>query len=284
MKKLGIFALLICFALLAGFSAVAVELDEPAFVVSSATVNAGETVDITIRIVNNPGIASAKLEVTFDDTLALNSVAFNEDMGGMYVQPGALTAPVTLNWLDFAEDFNGDAVFATLNFTVAGDAAAGVYSIDVSYEAENVYNIAEDNVFFHVSNGGVTVAAEPAAQQPEEPEEPEVPPAAEVPDTVPEENVPDSQVPDGEAVSGAPEDELPETEAPDTVVGTDNGNGTVSVPQEDVPRTPVEDAEPSQTEDDGDHGLWLPVVLAVCAAIAVGGFGFLKTRAKGQKE
>ena len=274
MKKIKLFlALLLCSALLGRFPAMAVNSEDPAFVVSSAKVSAGETVDITISIKNNPGIASAKLEVAFDDALTLNSVAFNGDMGGMSMQPEELASPVALNWLDFAGNFNGDAVFATLNFTVADDASAGDYSIEVSYEADNVYNIAEENVSFHVSNGSVAVGGEAAA---EKPDEPLAPPTGEAPDAAPEDDVPADVVPDSEAVSG-----VPGNEAPGTSNMSAEQSDTSAVPQDAVVQTPVGDADSSQPEDNGS-GMWLPVVLVICAAL-VCGFVFVRMRAK-QKE
>lgn len=273
MKKVRLFfVLLVCAMLLGNFSAMAANPDEAAFVVSSAQASAGESVDITISVRNNPGIASAKLEVAFDDGLTLNSVVYNADMGGMTMQPGTLTSPVILNWLDFAGNFNGDAVFATLNFTVADHASAGDYSIRVSYEEDNVYNIAEDNIYFYASNGAVTVVGETAA---EEPKETIAPPAGEAPDVVPEDEAPGDEAPDTEGVSEAPGDEA----AGDGDVSADQsgasseGQAVVEVP---------EDGNEPQSEDDGVTGLWMLVTLLFCVVIA-GMLVFLILRAKRAK-
>ncbi len=129
----------------------------PSFVVESVTAKAGETIDVTISVVNNPGIASIKLKVNYDTNLILNSVTYNTAIGGMSMQPQKLNSPVTLNWFNGIADTNGDWVFATLSFTVADTATVGTCPITVTYEADNVYNIAEENITFEIENGGVAI-------------------------------------------------------------------------------------------------------------------------------
>ena len=133
---------------------------EPTFVVKTVEAAAGETVDVTIEVANNPGIASIKLLATYDANLTLNSITYNNAIGGMFMQPQKLTSPVILNWFNGAANSNGDWVFATLSFTVADTAAAGTYPITITYEADNVYNINFDNLDFAITNGGVTVVCQ----------------------------------------------------------------------------------------------------------------------------
>ena len=128
---------------------------EPTFEVSSAQVSAGEDVDIKINIKNNPGITSAKLNVTFDDALTLKEVTYGK-REGLCQQPQELKSPVTLNWINGKDDLKDDAEFATLTFT-AGSAASGKYSISVSYDPEDVYNLKEENIKFNTVAGVVTV-------------------------------------------------------------------------------------------------------------------------------
>ena len=139
------------------FAAAAAE-DGPTFTVSSEQACPGQPVRITIRMDNNPGIASIKLKVRFDSDLILDSITYNEALGGMSQQPEKLTGPVTLNWFNGDADTTGDMVYAVLDFTVAQTASGGEHTISVSYDEDDVYNIAEDDVNFAVVNGGINVS------------------------------------------------------------------------------------------------------------------------------
>ena len=129
----------------------------PVFVVDEVTTNPGSTVDVTIAVKNNPGIASIKLSVAYADVLTLDSIVYNSAIGGMSQQPQKMDSPVTLNWFNGVADSFGDWILATLTFTVAEDAAFGEYSISITYNPDDVYNIAETNIEFMIQNGGVTV-------------------------------------------------------------------------------------------------------------------------------
>lgn len=135
----------------------------PTIVVSSANVAAGRTVDVTIALKNNPGISSMKLIVAFDDTvLKLDSVTYNGGIGGMSQQPQTQNNPTILNWYNGGANSNGDFVYATLTFTVSRTTAEGIpvtgnYDITVTYDADNVYNIDNNNVSFDIINGQITV-------------------------------------------------------------------------------------------------------------------------------
>lgn len=133
-------------------------LTAPKIVVESVRKQAGSTVDVTVSLVNNPGITSLVMDVTYGEALSLTKVAYNTQMGGQFIQPQSKTSPVKLYWVDSFSDYEEDAVFATLTFDIAEDAMAGeTYDITVSYNADDVYNLAEENVAFITENGGVTV-------------------------------------------------------------------------------------------------------------------------------
>lgn len=133
---------------------------DPQFVVSSETAKAGVTKDITISLVNNPGIASINIDVSFPSDLTLNSVTYNgAGLGGMSNPPESLTSPVTLNWFNGLANTEGDMVFATLNFTVSNEATEGDKTITISYDPDNVYDIDEENLDFVVVSGKITVVS-----------------------------------------------------------------------------------------------------------------------------
>ena len=130
----------------------------PTIEVESKKARPGSTVDVDIAIKNNPGIASLKTKVSFDTGLTLTAVTYNNEIGGMSLNPQRKTSPVTLNWYNGAENSEGDWIFATLTFTVDETANAGTeYNIIPTYNADDVYNIDEENINFNVVNGKITI-------------------------------------------------------------------------------------------------------------------------------
>lgn len=165
MKKVSIF--LVISALFAALSIATFAAGTPTFVVSSATAEPNDTVNVTINIKNNPGIASAKLVVTYDSALTLESVTYGKNLGGMTQQPYKLTSPVILNWISAFTNLTTDEIYATLVFRVSSSATAGKHTVSVTYDEDDVYNLNENNVYFAVENGCVTVihANEPTTEQ-----------------------------------------------------------------------------------------------------------------------
>lgn len=133
--------------------------DTPQIIVESKSAFAGDSVDVTIALKNNPGIASMKLKVAFDSMLTLENISYNSSIGGQSQQPQSMTSPVTLNWYNGSADSEGDWTFATLTFKVSEDAEANeTANVTVTYNADDVYDISETNVDFEVQNGTVTIS------------------------------------------------------------------------------------------------------------------------------
>ena len=130
----------------------------PQFVVSDKEAKRGETIEVTIALKNNPGIASIIMSVAYDsNALTLTEVTYNSSMGGQTVQPQTMSSPVKLYWINGFANTNGDVVFVTLKFTVKNDASLGDHNITLSYNADDVYDISETNLPFEIVNGKVTV-------------------------------------------------------------------------------------------------------------------------------
>ena len=132
--------------------------------VSQENASAGETVQVKIYLINNPGVASLRLNVTYEDFLTLENIEYNSAMGGQatssnYQQNGS---PVDLIWVNAFENFTEDAVFATLTFRVADGTESGMVSqITVTYYEEDIYDMQENNIALTVVNGSVRVQCLP---------------------------------------------------------------------------------------------------------------------------
>ena len=166
MRKSGsrILALLLAIALCCMNLPVNVYASNAQMKIMADSVNAqpGGEVKVKVMVEDNPGIASMKLNIGFDDVLTLTAVEYNQTAwGGMFQNPQNYKNPVTLNWFDGTKNFvEPDAVFATLTFRVADNAEENEKAdITVTYDPNDVYNIEENNVDAQVVNGTVTICS-----------------------------------------------------------------------------------------------------------------------------
>ena len=131
----------------------------PRIVVDTAKGLVGDTVNVTIALENNPGIASMKLKVHYGEGLVPVEVVYNTAIGGQFQPPQNLNNPIVLNWFNGIADSEGDWTYATISFRIEETAAAGgTVPITVTYEPNNVYDITETDIFFAVVSGGVEIA------------------------------------------------------------------------------------------------------------------------------
>ena len=107
---------------------------------------AGETVQMTVGIVNNPGVAGMALELQFDpQVLTLTDVqkeGFFAD-GNIMMSGSLTTMPYRVIWDDAsaAENHTEDGTLLVLTFTVKDTAAAGTTQVSVTYEPEDVLDV-----------------------------------------------------------------------------------------------------------------------------------------------
>ncbi len=98
----------------------------------------GETVDVDVRIKNNPGIIGAALLISFDDELTLVDASLGEAFRMMSMtKPGAFTSPCRFVWdtQSLSEEDIVDGVILTLTFKVSDKVHSGD-SFTVGVEAE----------------------------------------------------------------------------------------------------------------------------------------------------
>lgn len=142
------------------FSAIAVD-DTLNIVVSSKECYAGSTIEVPISLKSNPGISSLRFKVHFDSYLTLKNVSYNENVTGQTIQPENYENPVTLMWVSPFENYSQDAEFAVLTFKVAENAPENKnIEISVTYDPNDIYNMAEVNVPCVITEGKVTIASD----------------------------------------------------------------------------------------------------------------------------
>ena len=130
----------------------------PTFIVSNAIGSAGDTVEITVALKNNPGVTSMLMEISFDDNvLDLVSMTYNTEIGGTGIPLQSTSSPIKAYWAEGFNNVTGDWVFVTLMFNISDTATAGDYDITVTYNADDVYNVDETNVNFDIVNGKIVI-------------------------------------------------------------------------------------------------------------------------------
>ena len=134
---------------------------QPLLSITGGKAAAGETVQVSVRITDNPGIAAARLSLTYDRAiLSLESVQNGEIFGASAFTPGGdLSAvPFTALWEDsLSPNHTQDGTLVTFTFRVRENAEEGTTVVTLNYDADSTYNADLQNVAFAVQNGTVTV-------------------------------------------------------------------------------------------------------------------------------
>ncbi|MBQ0009862.1 MAG: hypothetical protein KBS76_02015 [Ruminococcus sp.] len=135
------------------------ELTAPTFLLNNVSAMPGDqNVAVVVYVKNNPGIASIALTLSYDtDVLHLAGYEFNPQIGGQYVSYHPDVSVPKLVWLNWSENVDGDWVFATLYFDISKNAPQGTFPVSVTYNPDDVYNFAEENITFGIIGGSVAV-------------------------------------------------------------------------------------------------------------------------------
>ena len=133
--------------------------DSPCFVVSQSTGKVGETVEVTVSAINNPGIVSTKIKVYYDtEVLKLVSYKAGDFSASGYSWGRVTNYPFIINWCDAISPDNYSELLATLTFEVLDGAAYGASPVTITFSCEDdVYNYNWETVEFVPVNGEVYV-------------------------------------------------------------------------------------------------------------------------------
>ena len=158
MKRVGAFMMALW--LLMSVGSVGVAAGNPTVALSEAEGKPGQTVSVTIRLEDNPGLISAKVCIGYDSN-ALELMGY--DVGGFPASgysTGKLTnQPFVVNFCDGVAAGNYTfEEFATLHFRIREDAPAGTYPLTATCDFEgDFFNRDWDTVYFGIDEGSITV-------------------------------------------------------------------------------------------------------------------------------
>lgn len=138
------------------FICFAVSSKNPSIVINSARGEAGDTVDVTITMSNNPGFVSANLYVKYDESvLTLKKVKDGGLLSGV-THSDNYTSPYGLCWVNdlSTENFKVNGVLATLTFEISKNAKPGKTTISLE---QDILDCDIENVVFELGKGSVAV-------------------------------------------------------------------------------------------------------------------------------
>lgn len=132
---------------------------EPTVVVESKAAAAGSTVNVNLLVVNNPGIAGAKITISYDEKLTLIDAVSGDTFADLdYTRPGVYASPCNFNWDSESAEVSEDGILLTLTFQVSEDVEANEkLDVNVSYKYGHIYNAELDSIAFDMVSGYVNV-------------------------------------------------------------------------------------------------------------------------------
>lgn len=135
--------------------------DSPTISLKEIKSTAGTTIRVPLMISNNPGIVSASITITYDETVM--TLVEIEDAGLLSgaVHSPQLNSPYQLTWMNptLSDNITGNGTIAILVFEISEEAQAGEYALDVSYDFDNyeIVNVDMEAVRFVTNGANVTV-------------------------------------------------------------------------------------------------------------------------------
>lgn len=139
--------------------------NEMSLVVDTVSAKPGETVTVKINLKNNPGLASLKINVNYDNKLTLTKVDLNSDFGSYITTPTPYKNPQTISMISPLKDVKVNGVFATLTFKVATEITDTYKAkVWVKYDADDVFNGDYKNIPLTIVDGCVTITGKQTSQ------------------------------------------------------------------------------------------------------------------------
>ena len=137
-------------------------VNAPQIVVESKTVSPGSTVDVPVRLENNPGVVAVNLWVGYNsDWLTLTGVKDSGILGTPHHGGNTTQNPYHLYWHnDTSQDnFSANRTIATLTFQVKEGTPADNYPITITPDsAAGMYNVALTPYTPAITNGNIAVS------------------------------------------------------------------------------------------------------------------------------
>jgi len=134
------------------------KITTPTLVVGNVTTTAGTTaLEIPVNVINNPGISSMTLNITYDETvMSLTRASTSDALSGLsYTKPKTYKSGCNLVWYGSEPDEIIDGEAFVLKFDILDTAALGNHTITLS--VTNVVDVDINSFELQVVDGVVTI-------------------------------------------------------------------------------------------------------------------------------
>ena len=132
----------------------------PMIIVESVSDSPGATVDVAVKVKNNPGILGATLTFTYDKELTLVDATAGDAFSVLTMtKPGKYTSPCKFTWdgQELSADDIKDGTILNLKFGIGDSAENGnEYKIKVSYDDGDIVGGGLEPIDVNIENGVVT--------------------------------------------------------------------------------------------------------------------------------
>lgn len=153
--------LMFCCSIVSAFASTSAQNENspPQFYVSSESVLIGETISVEVGIRNNPGITAFQLKLEYDENyLTLTNIDHCTLFSNSSTSSNKYSNPFKISWFSQQSlDETCDGTIAVLTFLVNKDATKGSTKINLSYDADNVFNSNFENITFETVSGDITI-------------------------------------------------------------------------------------------------------------------------------
>lgn len=139
--------------------AFAQEYTKPTIYVENKYAASGSTVDVNLYIVNNPGVAGAKLTLSYNPKLTLVNVSSGQVFENLdFTKPGRFTSPCNFLWDSENAVATEDGVILTLTFEVSSDTNENEdLNVNLSYQYGDIYDSDLNSLEFETQSNYVTI-------------------------------------------------------------------------------------------------------------------------------
>lgn len=149
---------------------------EPSITISNAEAHPGQNVEITVKLIGNPGITSIDFSLEYDATqLELTAKQNGKLLGGTINSQTIDKNPYYCGWINSLQRTNctEDGTLITLTFKVKSGALNGKQTISFTEDKVTGYDANIRAVKFETQNGYIEIAGE--TDKPTQPAEPSAP-------------------------------------------------------------------------------------------------------------
>lgn len=137
--------------------------DDTAIIISDVKAEVGETVDISIDLSNNPGIASLGFELSYDPECVEFVDSVNGTiMGESYFE--CVNNPknniIFVQWINFENDITESGTILVLTFKVLDNVTSDTTKIGISCKNDNIKNLEDQIIPVKIKSGNITIGSE----------------------------------------------------------------------------------------------------------------------------